>query len=367
MNRIQTIFQDHGDEYVRLQGGVDEQTYKVIRAIQGCRTGYCGYHQYACPICGGGHVAASSCGNRHCPTCQNRRAAEWVYNQQLRLLPCEYFLLTFTLPEEPRGAALVYPREIYDALMDCAAEALRLLQADGRFVGCHTPGYLGVLHTWGRQMQYHPHVHFIVPGGGLSKDALLWMPCRGHFLVHVKPLGILFRDLMRAACDRAGLLPIIPAGVWQRNDWVVHCKHVGRGDRALKYLGAYVARIAISNARILDYDGREVTIKYQKVGSSKWRKMKLDATEFIRRYLLHILPKGFVKVRHYGFLHPNFRLNIQELTDLILMVLAPVGRLFKPRPPKPSAPLLCKHCGCKMKWLKFYPPVQAAAASPPAA
>ena len=221
-------------------------------------------HQYACPICGGGHVAASSCGNRHCPTCQNRRAAEWVHNQQERLLPCEYFLLTFTLPEELRGAARGHPREIYDALMDCAAEALRLLEADGRFVGCHTPGYLGFLHTWGRQMQFHPHAHFIVPGGGLSKDALLWMPCRGHFLVHVKPLSVM---------------------------------------------------------------------------------------EFIRRYLLHVLPKGFVKVWHYGFLHPNFRLGIQELTDLVRMVLAPVPA-YRPRAhrnnraPRQAAYLFCRTNPC---------------------
>jgi len=365
MNLIQTIFHTHADEFMK-QHSVDRHTAKVIRAIQRCRTGDCGYHQYACPTCGAGHVAASSCGNRHCPTCQNKRAADWVYHQQLRLLPCAYFMVTFTLPEEVRDVARRFPRTVYDALLSQAADALRTLEADERFVGCAHPGFFGILHTWGRQMQYHPHAHFIVAGGGLSENSATWKSCRGNFLVHIRPLSILFRNRMRDALARAGLSAQIPPEVWNKTDWVVHCRHVGQGDRALKYLGAYVSRVAISNARILHYDGPTVTLKYQKVGSSKWRRLTLDVMEFIRRYLMHVLPKGFVKVRHYGFLHPNFRVKIEQLREIICAVHQTIRNfIVRPSPPKATKPLRCSRCQSRMKWIKYVPPLFVHAAAPP--
>ena len=367
MNLIQTIFHTHADAFMKRHP-VDRHTAKVIRAIQGCRTGDCGYHQYACPSCGAGHVAVSSCGNRHCPTCQNKRAADWVYQQQLRLLPAAYFMVTFTLPDEVREVAMHFPREVYDALLSQAADALRTLETDERFVGCAHPGFFGVLHTWGRQMQYHPHAHFIVAGGGLSENGTAWKSCRGNFLVHVRPLSILFRNRMREALARAGLSAQIPPEVWNKTDWVVHCQYVGQGDRALKYLGAYVSRVAISNARILHYDGQTVTLKYQKVGSSKWRRLTLDVMEFIRRYLMHVLPKGFVKVRHYGFLHPNFRVKIEQLREMICVLDQSLRRLLaQPAPPRTSKPLRCVRCQSMMKWIKYYSPLFVHAAAPPVA
>jgi hypothetical protein len=356
MNIIQQIFNDHAQGYLqRSTYGGGRTQRKVIEAIQACRSGRCGHHVFACPDCGLQHVANSSCGNRHCPVCQHEKSAQWVYRQQLRLLPCTYFLATFTLPEPLRRLALRYPRVVYDAMFNAAADALKTLEADPRFVGCNVAGFFGVLHTWGRQMQYHPHVHFVIPGGGLSKGRDQWVAVRGHFLVHVRALSKRFRGQMHAALLEAGLLAEGPPEVW-RSDWVVHCKAVGDGRAVMKYLGAYVMRVAISASRIVAYDGRCVRIKYQKVGSSKWRFMTLDALEFIRRYLLHVLPQGFMKIRHYGFLAPNFAVPLQRIRELICRLYELLrGCPVKVKPPGSPRPLKCPRCRARMIWRRFLP------------
>jgi hypothetical protein len=357
MNVIQDIFRDHGDDYLaRFGDRIPEAHRRTIQAVRECRSGACGHHVFACPDCGKMHLANSSCGNRHCPVCQNGKAADWVYRQQLRLLPCTYFLATFTLPEELRAAARRPPGTVYGILFDCAAESLRTLEADKRFVGCSVAGFFGVLHTWGRQLQYHPHVHFVIPGGGLSKGRDQWVPANGNFLVHVRALSKMFRGRMHKAFAEAGLLERIPEHVWSR-DWVVHCKAVGDGRHTLKYLGAYVFRVAVSAARIDSYDGNRVRIKYQKVGSSKWRFLTLEVMEFMRRFLQHVLPKGFVKIRHFGFMSPNFAVPIQKIRELIcvlyeLLRACPV-KVKKPKQPKP---LTCPRCRAVMLWKRFIPP-----------
>jgi hypothetical protein len=354
MNRIQQIFQEHGSEYLE-RFGVPSAHRKTIRAICECRSGLRGHHMFACPDCGKQHVASSSCGNRHCPVCQNDKAARWVYAQQLRLLPCTYFLATFTVPEQIRAVARAHQQLVYRAMLDCAAASLRTLEADRRFVGCKVAGFFGVLHTWGRQLQYHPHVHFVIPGGGLSKDRSEWVCAQGDFLVHVRALSKMFRGRMHQVFRRAGLLDQLPSSVWSRN-WVVHCEAVGDGRHTLKYLGAYVFRVAISAARVVDYDGQRVRIKYQKVGSSKWRFLTLGVLEFMRRFLQHVLPPAFMKVRHFGFLNPNFSVPIQKIREMIctlyeLLRMQPV----KARPPDKPKPLRCPRCQAIMRWQWFIP------------
>jgi hypothetical protein len=288
--------------------------------------------------------------------CQNDKAAGWVYRQQLRLLPCPYFLATFTLPEGLRALARSHPRVVYDALFDEAAASLRTLEADRRFVGCKVAGFFGVLHTWGRQLQYHPHVHFVIPGGGLSPGRDRWVTASGHFLVHVRALSRLFRGKMKATLRRAGLLALVPPEVWGQ-EWVVHCKPVGDGRHIMKYLGAYVFRVAISEARIAAYDGEFVTFKYQKVGSSKWRKLTVSAGEFIRRFLQHVLPAGFMKVRHFGFLSPNFGVPIQKIRELICVLYELLRQIPPPvDPPAKPKPLRCRNCSTLMRWVRFIPP-----------
>ena len=361
MSTIQDLFRDHRGEYFGHFGDCMPAMHsKVVDAICDCRSGACGHHLFACPDCHRHYVANSSCGNRHCPVCQNEKAGMWVYRQQLRLLPCNYFMATFTMPEGLRAVARGHQRVVYDAMFNEAAASLRTLEADKRFVGCKVAGFFGVLHTWGRQLQYHPHVHFVVPGGGLSQDRNKWVASSGHFLVHVRALSRMYRGKMKAALREAGLLDEVPEEVWQK-EWVVHCKAVGDGRHTMKYLGAYIFRVAISNARIIAYDEVNVTFKYQKVGSSKWRKMTLPAIEFMRRYLQHVLPKGFVKVRHFGFLSPNFGMSIQRIRELICVLYELLRKNpVRIKPPNKPKPLRCARCSALMKWMRFLPPTATA-------
>ena len=359
MSRIQQIFRDHGPEYLKRYGRRMPAAHrKVIEAIIHCRNGHFGQHLFECAGCGQTHVAQSSCGNRHCPVCQNDKAAHWVYRQQLRLLPANYFLATFTVPPELWALARQYPREVYQAMFKASADSLRTLEADKRFVGCHVAGFFGILHTWGRQLQYHPHIHYVIPGGGLSADRDRWVASSGHFLVHVRALSRMFRGKLHAELQACGLFNQTARAVWSR-PWVVHCKAVGNGRAAMKYLGAYVFRVAISDARIVDYDGNTVRFKYYRVGSRRPRYAQLDVLEFIRRFLQHVLPHGFMKIRHYGFLSPNFSVSLQRIRELIC-VLYEILRDQLPPPCKPrkTRPLCCPTCGKLMRWVCFIPAVR---------
>lgn len=362
MKRIQQIFQDHGPAYMARFGAAMPKAHRrVIEAIGECRTGARGHHIFECPDCFEKHVANSSCGNRHCPVCQHEKGVEWVHKQQLRLLPCNYFLVTFTLPDGLRVCARSHQSEVYRALFNEAAAALNELVADKRFVGCSIAGMTGVLHTWGRQMQYHPHVHFIVAGGGLNPGRDRWTGTRGNFLVHVKALSRMFRGKMKARLKERSLLDAVPAEAWTQ-EWVVNCQHVGSGERTLKYLGAYLFRIAISDARVVAYDGKTVTFKWQKVGSARWRKTTLSVMEFMRRYLQHVLPSGFMRVRHFGFLSHSFGMTLEKIRDMIV-ALGKHRVLAYPKvdPPTPYKPLLCPRCRTVMTWSCFLPPGRAIA------
>jgi hypothetical protein len=357
MSRIQDIFRDHASAYLERYGDVVPEAHRrVIRAVCDCRSGACGHHEFACPDCGQTHWANSSCGNRHCPICQNAKAAEWVWRQQERILPCTYFLATFTVPPGLHALAQKEARVVYDALLDEAGASLRTLEADPRFVGCHVAGFFAVLHTWGRQLQYHPHVHVVIPGGGLDEKRTRWVAARGDFLVHVRALSRLFRGKLRARLDALGLLDQVPGEVWTQ-DWVVHCEAVGDGRATMTYLGAYVFRVAVSEARVESYDGGQVTFRYQKVGSAKWRRCTVSAMEFMRRFLQHVLPKGFVKIRHSGFLSPNFAVPLQRIRELICLLYETLrDQLPALVKPEKLRPLRCPKCQAVMQWIRFHPP-----------
>ena len=211
-----------------------------------------------------------------------------------------------------------HQRIAYAALFEASSEAIKTLVADPKYVGAAKTGFFGVLHTWGRTLEYHPHVHYVVPGGGLSADGTQWLPSHAHFLVPVHALSILFRAKFRDALDRAGVLAQVDPAVW-RQDWVVHSQAVGDGRASLKYLAPYVFRVAISDRRIVSCDNGKVTYSYRKSGSNRWRKMTVDGSEFVRRFLQHVLPTGFQKVRHYGFLSPNSRVSLEMVRWLIAL------------------------------------------------
>jgi len=242
------------------------------------------------------------------------------------LLPAPYFMLTFTLPAPLRPIARSHQALLYDLLFRTSASATQHLAADPRFVGGQL-GLVGVLHTWGRTLTYHPHVHYLIPAGGLADDDQTWRPARDDFLVPVKALSSIFRARFREALRTIELFDQVPASVWE-SDWVVHCKAVGNGETAFKYLAPYIFRVAISNGRLLKVENEHVTFRYRASDSGQAKRCTLAVEEFIHRFLQHILPKGFVKVRYYGFLSVAQRAQLttlrQQLAPSVADSLSPV-------------------------------------------
>jgi len=288
---------------------------RVMWCIEHCRTEALGGHVYQCDACGEQVYHYHSCRNRHCNGCQNDKAQAWLEAQQALLLPVPYFLVTFTLPRELRTVAYKHQKVVYNLLFRCAAAALQDLAADPRFVGGQI-GMVGVLHTWQRDLTFHPHVHFLVPGGGLDFATERWHAAHNAFFVHVKPLSILFRAKMRDGLKKAGLFHHVPSAAWQKA-WVVHSKSVGYGQKAVAYLADYVFRIGLSNTRILKLEQDEVTFRYKHNTTKRCVLVTLPVFEFIDRFLLHVLPWGFVKVRYYGFYAPGNRHRLALARELL--------------------------------------------------
>ena len=352
MGAIQNIFRLYAPEYLKLYGNdMPESHRRTISAIQQCRHGSFGANVFRCDSCGNIHITQCSCGNRHCPTCQNDKAEQWLINQSQDLLPCSYFLITFTVPDDLRPFFRSNQQAAYSAMFSASSAALKTLAKDKRFIGAEKTGFTAVLHTWGRQLQYHPHIHFIVPGGGLSEGPDRWLPSKSDFFIRVEPLSIIYRAKFRDAMKQAGLFHSIDPSVWSK-DWVVHSKAVGDGRASLKYLAPYVFRVAISNSRILSYDNHQVVLRYRKSGSNRLRRMTLDAMEFIRRFLQHVLPHGFMKIRHYGLLSSNSSTPIEKVRELISVVYEVVKLIVAPVLLKPK-PVICRHCGHFMQRTRF--------------
>jgi len=329
---------------------------RAMQDIEQCRTEALGGHVYYCPDCDQIRYSYHSCQNRHCPKCQHDAAQQWLARQQELLLPVPYFLLTFTLPEALRSLAHSHQQLIYTLLFRTSAAATQELAQDPRFVGGQI-GLVGVLQTWTRDLLYHPHVHYVVPGGGLSADGTHWRRARNHFLVHVKPLSRLFRAKFRDALRLTPLFHEVPSGVWAQ-EWVVHCQPVGDGVAALKYLAPYIFRIAISNRRILRLAHGQVTFVYQDAHHDKRKTCTISAEEFLRRFLQHVLPKGFVKVRYYGLFSPGHRRRLQQARQCLgapsplprNAADLPFGEVIHP-------PVVrCPTCGKGMQWVQTLPP-----------
>jgi Putative transposase/Transposase zinc-binding domain len=360
MPTVADVLRRYGASYLeRFGAAMPAEHKKVLQAITACRTGELGTVLYVCESCGRMHAMGRSCGNRHCPSCQQDKTKAWLETQTARLLPCPYFLVTFTLPADLRALARSHQRLVYAALFEASSEALRTLAANPKFVGTDRIGFFGVLHTWGRTLDYHPHVHYVVPGGGVSEDGSRWLPSRADFFVPEKALSILFRAKFRHILTRRGLLDQVDPAVWRR-DWVVDCAAVGDGCASLKYLAPYVFRVAISDRRIVSYDDGQVTFSYRRSGSNRWRKMTVDAHEFIRRFLQHVLPNGFQKVRHYGFLSPNSHDSIEAVRWLVTLYYGLVYWLLGQIPQKfPTVPRIrCAVCGGPMRVLTIQPPAE---------
>jgi len=349
MLEVADILRLHGAAY-RVRAG-DRLSAGQARAMQDvlrCRTAYFGGHIKQCDRCRETVYVYHSCGNRHCPKCHREQTERWIGKQHARLLPCRYYLLTFTLPAELRPLARAHQKRVYGLLMRCAAAALQKLARDPRYLGCRL-GCLAVLHTWTRAMLYHPHVHLLVTAGGLSDDGAEWLkPANPAFLVPVRALSIVFRAKMCAALKRAGLLDQAPRGIWKKN-WVVHCQPAGSGLKVLDYLGRYVFRVAITNSRLERIEQGQVTFRCRDNRSQEMRHVTLPAGEFIRRFLLHVLPKGCAKVRYYGIWSASCRKRLDQARALLTVV--PSTTVVDSLPPAPVAPwsldrlARCPYCG----------------------
>lgn len=312
------IFREYGDAYRQKYAVKLLPSHRqAMRAIEQCRTQALGGQLYTCSTCGELGYSYHSCRNRHCPKCQHEQAQEWLHLQERLLLQVPYFLLTFTLPSELRILASRNQKLFYTTLFRASADATQQLARDPRFIGGQI-GLVGVLHTWTRNLAYHPHVHYLVPGGGLAANHQTWLPARNNFFLPVRALSRLFRARFQQLLSKTSIFPLIPADVWYR-DWVVHCKPVGNGQTALQYLAPYVYRVAISNRRLIKMvntgrmESSQITFQYRTSDTGQLKLCSLSAEKFIHRFLQHVLPRGFVKVRYFGFFGASVRPRLLAL------------------------------------------------------
>ncbi len=305
MPELQEIFEKHGAEYCHCHALSPDQG-KAMRAITNCRTARLGGHIDVCPACGYARPSYNSCRNRHCPKCQAFAKERWIENQKYDLLDVAYFHVVFTVPAELHPLFFQCDRAMYDLLFRAVAETLSQLASDRKYLGARI-GFTSVLHTWGQNLGFHPHIHCIVPAGGLT-PAMQWRNSRKKFFIPVKVLSRKFRGkflaLLQQAPDIAGILDRGVVGCCYLKEWVVYCRPPFKDAACVvEYLGRYTHRVAISNSRILSAADGKVTFKWRDYkDGNRWKIMVLSAAEFIRRFLLHVLPKGFMKIRHYGIL-----------------------------------------------------------------
>jgi hypothetical protein len=357
MSAIQKIFQIYGPQYLELYGDRMPQIHKkTIQDIIDCRSGSFGTIVYGCHDCHTVQSIPCCCGNRHCPTCQQHKSDQWLHKQMEKLLPTRYFLLTITLPQGLRDIARAHQKIVYNALFSSAHEALKKLAQDERFIGSTRIGYLAVLHTWGSTLQYHPHIHLVIPGGAVSEKGDQWLSSRQDLFVHTKPLALIFKARFRDTMKKAQLFDKIDPGLWNQ-EWVVHSQAAGEGQNCLRYLSRYVFRVAISNNRIKGIENHVIKFQYKDRHKKTWKIMALDVMEFIRRFLQHVLPKGLMKIRHYGFLNPNSPFSIEQLRELISLIHDVVRELLPEIMECKSREIRCACCGTPLKLIAFLKPV----------
>jgi len=319
-----------GPAYVATHAGeLRPSQRRALTDIVQCRTAALGGSLYRCDDCGVLDYRYHSCRNRHCPKCQADRAQQWLAHVQERLLPCDHYLLTFTLPAQLRALARRHQRVVYGALLREAAASVQVVAGDRAWIG-ETPGILAVLHTWSRTLDYHPHVHLLVTAGGLTPDGAAWIrPAHAGFLLPGYVLSRIFRAKMRDALIRAGVGSTVDARVWQRR-WTVHVAPIGSGDHATLYLSRYVYRVALTNGRLDRFAEGRVTFQYTHARTHTTRSLTLPVDQFLTRFLHHVLPRGFTKVRWYGLLSAGRRADLERARDLLTLR----------RPPAEEAPPL---------------------------
>lgn len=342
MVALAEVLRLHWAQYERRFGAQILPSHRhAVESILKCRTAALGGQVYLCTKCRREHFVYHSCNHRACPQCGQADAAQWIAEQKRKLLPVLYFLITFTVPEALRAWLRSNQKQGYMALLKESAATLQDLAAREKYLGAEL-GILSVLHTWGRQLQYHPHVHCVVPAGGLRTDGLRWCcpKTADYFLPH-KVLAARFRTRLKEALEP--WRHEIAGTVWKQN-WVVDIRAVGTGQAALQYLAAYVYRTALGSQRIVAADQHQITFQYKDSEDGTWQRLRLKPHEFIRRFLQHVLPKGFQRVRRYGWLSPAAILKWQRILALLDWKMPAPMPLAVPQ-------LRCVHCGQPLRWI----------------
>jgi hypothetical protein len=385
---VADVFCTHGPDWRKAQcGHLSLGQLKVMSAIEQCRSAALGGHVLRCEGCGQDQIAYNSCRNRHCPKCQASAAQRWLQARQADLLPVDYYHVVFTLPAPISALAYQNKAVLYGLLFDVAAQTLLTIAADPKHLGASIGATL-VLHTWGSALTHHPHVHGIVPGGGLSPDGGRWVSCKPGFFLSVRVLSRLFRRRFLEALrqlHRAGrlrffgeLAALTDAHVFahwlaplRKCEWVVYAKRPFAGPAAvLAYLSRYTHRVAISNSRLVAMDERGVTFRwkdYRAKGRTRRKTMTLDADEFMRRFLLHVLPGGFHRIRHYGLLaNGNRTASLARIRKLLGQETGAVAQIagFDAQPCPAQPTFVCTHCGGPMLVLLTFARGQPIRASP---
>jgi Putative transposase/Transposase zinc-binding domain len=373
---VADIFRAHGPVWREAERGhLSLAQLKVMSAITQCRTAALGGHVLRCEDCGAEQVSYNSCRNRHCPKCQSSAAKRWLDARQADLLPVDYFHVVFTLPAPIADIAYQNKAALYGLLFDIAAETLLRIAADPKHLGASIGATL-VLHTWGSALTHHPHVHGIVPGGGLAPDGTRWIACRPGFFLPVRVLSRLFRrrfleelqrlhdgGKLRFFGEHAALAEPAAFKDWlaplRKCEWVVYAKRPFAGPQAvLAYLSRYTHRVAISNSRLLAMDERGVTFRwkdYRAKGKTRHKAMTLSPQEFMRRFLLHVLPGGFHRIRHYGLLaNSSRRDNLALARELLHATPPPPDESAHDASGAPAPTFVCAHCGRAMVVLQIF-------------
>ena len=378
---VADIFRDHGAAWRSANAGhVSLDQLKVMSAIERCRTAALGGHVERCENCTHTVIAYNSCRNRHCPKCQGAAAQEWLAEREAELLPVPYYHVVFTLPARIADIAYQNKAVIYDLLFKASSETMLTIAADPKRLGARI-GILSVLHTWGSALNHHPHVHMIVPGGGFSLDGKRWISCRPRYLLPVEVLSALFRGLLLdklTAAHAAGKLQFFGKHAQLSNakafaaylaplrnsDWVVYCKEpFGGPEEVLRYLARYTHRVAISNRRLIACDEKGITFKwkdYRIEGAERYKVMMLATDEFIRRFLMHVLPAGFHRIRYYGLLANGKRAeNVARARELLAPPIIPVDAI-KATGASAAEPQTANHscpcCGGRMIIIERFEP-----------
>lgn len=359
MIEIAEVFRRFAANYLAAHGASMLPSHRrAIDDIVNCRTAALGGQVWRCETCNTEVFSYHSCGNRSCPKCHTAQTQAWLERRQAELLPVPYFHITITVTAELRAVLRANQRDGYGVLMQACAAAITELARDPRYVG-GTVAVLAVLHTWTQQLSFHPHVHCLVSGGGISGDASTWHPARRKFLLPIKALAKLVRGKFRALLHQECPGLVIPDAAW-RTPWILHVTAWGTGEQAvLDYLARYVFRVALTNARIVGLDDQTVTLQYKQRKTGRRRTCRLSGEEFMRRFLQHVLPRGFHKVRYYGLWHPAQRHNAARVRQMLHLQTPPEPSpppelVFPPseqsgaEPTSPIEPRICPHChqGC---------------------